>query len=1014
MSSAPAGWLTDLFAELGSGSPATPPERVEAPPELVATLRRRLAIRGRTPPRTLLPPDTSQAIHQAALAAVLPDCDPGVADEGWLLRNGPRRAVLGGIGPHYLRDILARDPAREDPTWLALSAFGDDPASAVASLPPAAASELQRLPQVLGGAFADLVDVPAVRWQTARRRRRDELARVAEGFVGRDREKKLLHRFLRADLHNKELGPAPVRAMLLHGKGGSGKSALMATVLATMLDDVPDLPLVRLDFDRPALDPLSSNSLDIELLEQLRLTSPECDGQLGAVSANIQRLAGKPNRSSGVSIEAAVSTSRLSLEGSLSWLRKESRPLLLILDSTEQVVSGGSARVAALLDWLGRLAAGSGAPEIRVVISGRVDADLWLRPATKRQRTVNVLAIGDQSQAGDEARRCKLSGLSRGDALNLLVEREVPVEMAERLATTFERNPLILCLLAELVAVGDPIDIREGKLPAGLVQGYLYGRILKHLDPAIRPYAHPGLALPILTAEVIAEVLGPLVGEPSLSLERARLILQGLTRPGWLVEQVGEGIRLRPDLRAFTLQLMMSDQDPAQAARITEAHRAAGRWHGAKQGAEHRALALYHRLMLEPAEVPEQLPPGVEPYLLPLLDDLPASAREALRMRMGRSVGLETAAEMFSDIDWDTYLREDGGLASRVSDSSGDPAVLLDLWRRRPSGPPGEPPTAILQCLADSGEWNTNEASPSLIVRRMNQTGVEKSETRIYWACALALLGSSHRIETDEAEALDRAGRKVISRRTAEFVDLLALAALLHDDPAEMFWPVLSNAPSSVSARFMQAAIASRLGLGRTPMLFDLSEVIVIQKNWLETHREWCRALRIDWPVSDQMSLAQATFDGTDGKSLAYLSIMSALADLAPDRPAFLPMQVPTGPEALLFRGLTSELHRPIRQALRTALTDDAVAIVLARFRPHLSICPVELEPSSLLIRLSRDPAASWLQLVQFADRARTLGPLLDIAHQEAPSSPLLASVRETFHAWDRALGLGHSSAWTI
>ena len=1008
MSSAPAEWLTGLFAELGAGSPAPPPDRVDAPPDLVATLRCRLAIRGRTPPRSLLPQAASQAIQQATLAAVLPDCDPGVADEGWLLRNGPRRAVLGAIGPQNLPSLLVRDPVPDDPTWLALNAFGLDPASAVADLPPAAAAELQRLPQVLGGAFAGLVDVPAVRWHAARRRRRDELARLATGFVGRERERRFVQMFFEADLRDVGYGPAPVRAMLLHGKGGSGKSALLACVLARMLEARPDLPLVRLDFDRPALDPLASISLDIELLEQLRLTTPERDTQLGQLSAHIQSLTGKPNPYAGHSLEATNATASLGLGGSLNWLRDQARPLLLVLDSTEQVVSGGSARVAELLDWLGRLAAGSGAPEIRVVISGRDDADLWLRPASRRQRAINVLAIGNQSQAGDEARRCKLSSLSQRDAINLLVTRNVPAPTAERLAKTFEGNPLILCLLAELVAAGDPIDMPEGKLPAGLVQGYLYDRILKHLDPAVRRYAHPGLALPSLTAGAIAEVLGPLVGEPSLSLERARVILRDLSRPAWLVEQVGDGIRLRADLRAFTLQLMASD--PAQAARIVEAHRAAKNWHANKPGAEHRALALYHRLMLDPTAVPDQLPPGTEPHLLPLLDDLPPQARESLRMRLGQSVGLDVAAAHLSDIDWDNYLSDDGSLASQVSDSRSDPAELLDLWRRRPSGPPGEPPTAILQCLADSGEWDTNEASPSLISRRTAEAGLSKSETRVYWACALALLGRPRRLAAEDAQILALAGRRVIVRRRREFEDLLAVAALLDTNPAGIIFPALSDAPGSVSARFIQALIASGIAPRQPPVQFEFAEIVVIQRNWLQSHREWCRAQGIDWPVSDQMTQAQWMVDAVDGNTLTRVS---ALADLTADRPENLPLQVPTGPEALLFRGITSELHRPIRQALRIALTDEAViAAVLTRFRPHLSICPVELEPKSLLIRLRRDSAAWWLQLVQFADRARTLGPLLDIAHQEAPDSPLLARVRDTFHVWDKALGLGHSSAW--
>ena len=118
---------------------------------------------------------------------------------------------------------------------------------------------------------------------------------------------------------------------------------------------------------------------------------------------------------------------------------------------------------------------------------------------------------------------------------------------------------------------------------------------------------------------------------------------------------------------------------------------------------------------------------------------------------------------------------------------------------------------------------------------------------------------------------------------------------------------------------------------------------------------------------------------------------------------------------APFLRDTTPELHRPVREALVEALADAGrAASVLHRLRPHLSICPEELEPAALLARLARDAAGWWLQLVQFADGARVLGTLLDLATEAAPGFPRLGRVAAAFDAWDRALGFGWPSAWTL
>jgi hypothetical protein len=127
------------------------------------------------------------------------------------------------------------------------------------------------------------------------------------------------------------------------------------------------------------------------------------------------------------------------------------------------------------------------------------------------------------------------------------------------------------------------------------------------------------------------------------------------------------------------------------------------------------------------------------------------------------------------------------------------------------------------------------------------------------------------------------------------------------------------------------------------------------------------------------------------------------------------PRKKSTADLTLLLRGLTPEFHRPVRQALREALTTPRqIENFLRRLRPAFSICPADLEPDVLLPRLQRDPAAWFLSLVQCADRARIMETMLNAAVAEAPEHEKLLRVRKSWIAWDRAIGNGQTSDWVL
>lgn len=1010
-------WLAGLLATAAPRAALNLPGAEAVSATLADDLRRRLALRGRTPPGRLLPDELSTAERQAVLSAVLPDCDSGPSNEGWLLRDAPRRAVLGGLRSDGLRTLLATDPAPADSIWQALNVLGTKAAQSVETLPSDVLRGLLQTLGALGSAYAEAspIQVDAVRWQLARKTRRDGYARLGNGFVGRRWERWHLRTFLEQPIPDERSSRSPsVQALVLHGAGGAGKSALLGVVLGPMLDRQPDLALVHLDFDRPALDPLVPTSLDIELLRQIGQVDQDTDKRMHRVRAAIRAALQEAPSRRGLSEEAAGSDGLAAFDGSLEWLKGVRRPLLLVLDTVEQVQAAGPARMRALLDWIGRVAAGSGAPELRVVLAGRDDPTPWLTQGSgivhPRRRALAVAAGG--ADPDDRARTRRLSDLQPADAEALLQSRGVPAKDSPRLVRTFGGNPLILRLVADLAVRGDPLDAPAGQLPAGLVQGYLYDRILKHIGEEARPFAHPGLVLPALTPQMIAEVLGPVKNEPDMKPARAQSIFDALVRPGWLTQRSGDAVRLRPDLRRLTLQLIASD--PARRQEMQDVHRAAQLWHARQRGTEHEGMALYHGLMLDSSSMPDTLPSVVAQVLLPLLDDLPEAARAKLRARsdLGLGLGEDVAAAQLSNEDWADYLSEDGGAGAKLA-SSRAPDEVLQLWRSRPSGRTGEPPTPVLQALAEAGEWEGDEADVRKIGHRL-LIGTDRGQAqRLYWACCLALLQPPHKFPPILSEALRLALLPEHERalwRPAETIRLAALASLLgHFEMSS-----LRREPGTpVEPRVAQALLSRATPLRPAVLTVALDGLVVLQADWEDRAQEAIGVVLTSLP-SGSLHAVQSEIRQLDGGRLGNVAPMLRLFS-----ETRVHLEMSDGPaansgRALLLRDVTPELHRPAREALRQALpSTDRARTVLDRFRPLLSICPSELEPESLLARIARDPAGWWLQVVQFADQARVLGSLLDLAIEASPHVPRLTRVAATFHAWDAALGIGVPSAWT-
>ena len=114
-----------------------------------------------------------------------------------------------------------------------------------------------------------------------------------------------------------------------------------------------------------------------------------------------------------------------------------------------------------------------------------------------------------------------------------------------------------------------------------LVQGVLYSRILGHIgDPAVVKVAYPGLAVRLVTVEVLREVLAEPCG---FDPDRAEDIFDKLRTEVSMFElEDPDTLRHRQDVRRLMLRTMLDD--PARQEVVAEIHRRAAAWYAAQPG----------------------------------------------------------------------------------------------------------------------------------------------------------------------------------------------------------------------------------------------------------------------------------------------------------------------------------------------------------------------------------------------------------------------------------------------
>jgi hypothetical protein len=252
-------------------------------------------------------------------------------------------------------------------------------------------------------------------------------------------------------------------------------------------------------------------------------------------------------------------------------------------------------------------------------------------------------------------------------------------------------NPLSLRLAAEVMRreasratqIIEELDDDLRKLVGdAIVQGRLYERVLGHIhDKRVAALAHPGLALRVITAELIREVLAVPCGLGVIDLPTSVELFGKLADEVALVTQGASAVELvlRPELRRIVRADLANDA--ALAVQRQQIHAAAVVYYSSRQLLTDRAEEIYHRLSLDedPQSVDTRWISGLEQFLRDAVGELPPRANVYLANRVG-SVADESHLSVATPIEWEEYAQK------RTTDllKFGQPLKALDLLQQRP------------------------------------------------------------------------------------------------------------------------------------------------------------------------------------------------------------------------------------------------------------------------------------------------------------------------------------------
>ncbi|MFD3554657.1 AAA family ATPase [Streptomyces goshikiensis] len=784
-------FATRLRAELLAAAEAPPPD---VPDTRQAYREAACLLTGFDPTRLRLPGESTAAgtaalelVHECRTLAMSPHAT-------WALKQEVRDAALRGLaGPEAARLVLEANldqvPEGPGPERTALAYLSGRPPALERQGVDELADTLQallwlsRIPGTTG-----LPDPEHVQRLLEHARLLQPLQRLLQGsFCGRAEELEQLRRYVGPPADTEE------PPLLIHGMGGMGKSTLLARFLLGTLQDPAapftfPFPFAYVDFERPMLSVHEPVTLIAEIARQLGIQYPGHRAAFDALAGACEETArAQRQEQSRIDELYQLSTTRSGVgRGAAEAFHSAAR------DRESDLVR----RVAELLVQALALPPGAPAPPLVVVIDSFEEAQYRASPALGRvwaiwaalQRAYPRLrcVVAGRAPVNHPARAAEVRTIELGDlepdaAVQLLMSCGVGSEAVARdLAERVGGHPLSLKLAARAAQESGSLSGLVESLPPKrrhihhkvdqmLVQGILYDRILKHIaNDEVRALAQAGLALRVITPDLIREVLAGPCGLRVDTPEDARRLFGQLARLD-LVEPAGpDGVRHRSDLRAIMLRL----SDSARADLMRDVGRRAVDHYAAREGLEARAEEIYQRLRLneDPRSVEERWEPGVERFLDNADQDMTSRSAAFLTGHLGG----HTPDQVLLDADQEDWERIAAREVEDLLAQGFTDTAAARLTERRP-WTPGSPLHALLvETLARGGRRAEARAAAEAAVDRAEEAG--STDVRL----DLLLLSARLAEEDGDPGAAERDLVEAEDIATGLGRDFDAMGAMLH------------------------------------------------------------------------------------------------------------------------------------------------------------------------------------------------------------------------------------------
>lgn len=560
-------------------------------------------------PHTLRPFGADPDGREEGLRRLLKDCNPVSAgsDERWTLTDGVRRKVLRSLKEQVaLLAALEANPQHHDAAGQKLMSglIRGEPLS-LTGLSRDELASVMRIVSWLRGIIDGLPTRQEIQHAFEQLTLLDPFHHLAnDHFLGRGDELKEMADFIKYDQKaeaaehrsgSEESAKKP--PLVIHGPGGMGKSTLISAFILEHMgkNDKEPFPWIYIDFDRPVVLPRVPFTILIEGIKQIGIQYPKARQSATLLAKRWQKEILDKRPTDKVTSYEIDSWERAchALSSLLDTLSLSSRPLVIVLDTFEEVQSRGRRTVEKFLQFVRTLQ--NHIPQVRLIFSGRAPLD----------RYGHIL----------QTRSLPLKAFDQKTARKYLRERKVKKEsLIKRLAEISQGSPLALWLIARLCDEHEDIaelDLR--RITIEQIQVILFDRILGHIhsaDERVRALAHPGLILRRITAEIIMKVLAghcgiTLQGENEAEkLKDANRLYEDLKVEVALVKEIvdekGEpALYHRADLRRLMLGMLRQSTDKEK---IKEIEKEIVAYYEARPSATHLAEEIYHRLRLGQGE----------------------------------------------------------------------------------------------------------------------------------------------------------------------------------------------------------------------------------------------------------------------------------------------------------------------------------------------------------------------------------------------------------------------------